>query len=146
MIELLSNCELDKGKYCREVNALQQETKVEVPSETELLYTQAEVDRFRTNLKKSVILSFAASKHSDSASSQKIASMIDARPNRSRIDIERNAYLNRDARGNALYYPKALSVVSKGSFRRSIMSLIDDTISSVMGTEKEITRQSAKDL
>jgi hypothetical protein len=111
-----------------------------------VLHTQAEVDRFKNNLKKSVILSFASSKTSNSASSQKIASMIDARPSRSRINIERNAYLNKDALGNPLYYAKSLSVASKGSFRRSIISLIDDTISSVMGTEREITKQSARDL
>jgi hypothetical protein len=147
MIELVSNCELEKSKYCREVGTLWREARVEEPGETEVLHTQAEVDRFKTNLKKSVILSFAASnKQSDSASSQKIASNIDTRPKSTRIDIERNAYLNRDARGNDLYFPKAMSVASKGSFRRSIISLIDDTISSVMGTEREITRQSARDL
>lgn len=147
MIELVSNCELEKGKYYREVASLRGEAKVEGASETEILHTQAEVERFRTNLKKSVILSFAASnKNSNSVTSQKIASSIDARPNRTRIEIDRAAYLNRDPRGNPHLYPKAMSVASKGSFRRSIISLIDDTITSVMGSEREITRQSARDL
>lgn len=39
-----------------------------------------------------------------------------------------------------------MSVASKCSFRRSIISLIDDTISSVMGNEKEISKQAARDL
>ena len=43
-------------------------------------------------------------------------------------------------------YTKAMSVASKCSFRRSIISLIDDTISSVMGNEKEISKQVARDL
>lgn len=72
--------------------------------------------------------------------------MIGARPSRARINIERSAYLNRDGKGGPPLSPKAISVVSKGSFRRSVISLLDDTISSVMGADREVTQQSARDL
>jgi hypothetical protein len=68
------------------VAALRKEQLVRASTETEVLHSQAEVDRFKHNLKKSVILSFASSR-TDSVSSQKIVSMIDARPSKSRINI-----------------------------------------------------------
>jgi hypothetical protein len=90
-------------------------------------------------------MSFSSSKHSDSGS-QKIASMIETRSNRGKLEIERTTYLNTETTKNNNQYFKAMSVVSKYSFRRSIISLIDDTISSVMGNDKEISKQAARDL
>lgn len=54
--------------------------------------------------------------------------------------------MNRDGKGSPPLSPKAISVASKGSFRRSVISLLDDTISSVMGADREVTQQSAHDL
>lgn len=68
------------------MNLLKNDAVVEEPTVTEILYTPAEVEQFKTNLKRSVIMSFASSKPSDS-SSMKIASMIETRSNRGKIEI-----------------------------------------------------------
>jgi hypothetical protein len=103
------------------------------------------MERFKDNLKRSVILSVAASKKS--VDTHQIASSLVEGGQRSRIAIERSGFLNSgSSRNSRVVFEKAKSVTSKGSFRRSIISLIDDTISSVIGSEREITRQAARDL
>lgn len=144
MIELVRNYQLPKSSYFAEVAALKREAEVEAPTTTELLTTPAELTNFKDNMKRSVILSVAASKIS-SVNAPQIASMIGP-PLRSRIAIERSFHLNSEYRNSQLKFERAKSLSSKGSLCRSIISLIDDTISSVMGADREISKQAARDI
>ena len=118
------------------------------------------MENFKKNLKKSVILSFGHTpKFFQEPSGNKIASAITV-SRKSRIEITRfsrninPATINitgninyANANPSAIRFEKTMSMSSQKSvFRKSIMSFVDDTISSVLGNEREISKQTAKDL
>lgn len=144
MIELVRNYQLPKSKYFAEVAAIKRETEVEAPTNTEILNTPAELTNFKDNLKRSVILSVEASKIS-SVNAPRISSMIGP-PLRNRIAIERSFHLNSEYRISQVKFERVKSLSSKGSLCRSIISFIDDTISSMIGTDREISGQTARDI
>jgi hypothetical protein len=100
MTDLVRNYQLPKSNYFAEMAALKREPAVEAPTTTDILTTPAELTNFKENLKRSVILSVAASKVS-SVNAPQIASMIGP-PLRSRIAIERSIHLNSEYRGSQL--------------------------------------------
>jgi|688.fasta_scaffold529326_2 hypothetical protein len=83
-------------------------------------------------------MSFSGSRPpSSDYGAQRIAGILDPRSAKGRLSIERASYLNKESAKNAnINFERSKSVLSNGSFRKSIISLIDDTISSVMGTER----------
>ncbi len=98
MIDLVRNYQLPKNNYFAEVAALKNEAAEEGPTTTETLTTPAELTNYKENLKRSVILSVAASKIS-SVNAPQIASSIGP-PLRSRLAIERSIHLNSEYRGS----------------------------------------------
>lgn len=85
---MVSNCELTKTKYFNEVEALKNLAAVEEPAETEILHTPAEVEQFKSNLKRSVIMSFSGSRPPSSEyGSQRIAGILDPRNAKGRLSI-----------------------------------------------------------
>lgn len=82
----MNRSQLDRNHYYKEMQNLKLLKNVESPSETDVLQSQAEVDSFKQNLKKSVILSFVqATRFTPEPSNTKMVSMIDPVSRKSRI-------------------------------------------------------------
>lgn len=63
----------------------------------------------------------------------------------SKIDIARFKDTNRNTTNKKLERSPSISS-SKSGLRKSIMSFVDDTLSSVFGSEREISKQTARHL
>ena len=106
----------------------------------EPINTEAELNSFKKNLKKSVLLSLRQTQPEQRKGSSKIATSINPR-RYSRISIER---MPRTKQGH--YRDIQNSSASKEGLRKSIISFVDDTLSSVIGTDNSISKQHAHDL
>lgn len=63
----------------------------------------------------------------------------------SKIEIARFKDINRNTTNKKLERSPSISS-SKSGLRKSIMSFVDDTLSSVFGSEREISKQTARHL
>lgn len=89
LVELVANYDLQRGKYFREVNNLKKEKYMPRLSESDNKATEKEIEAFKRNLKKSVIMSFGPnSKNFESAKMSTI------NVKKSRLDIHRNSRVN----------------------------------------------------
>lgn len=114
-------------------------------SEREILISPSEVEQFKSNLKKSVLVTCSQTKHFQE-SNHRLASTISTSARQNRIDIARfKESSSRSSTSKKLERSPSISS-SKSGLRKSIMSFVDDTLSSVFGNEREISKQAARHL
>ena len=159
MIELVRNNPKSKQTFLKEIQDLKALITVATgDTEREILITPSEVEQFKSNLKRSVLLSSShTNKYHDStrkmattmrnsisgASIQVSGSM----PRReSKIEFSRFSDTPWRNSGSQNKVERQGSFSSRSGLRKSIMSFVDDTLSSVFGAEREISKQMANNL
>lgn len=128
------------GKYLHEMRGIKEQVIMRQVHSEEPINSEVELNTFKRNLKKSVLLSLRQTQPDSRMGNSKIATAINPR-RYSRISIER---MPRVKQGN----PRDVqnSSCSKEGLRKSIISFVDDTLSSVIGTDLSISKQHAHDL
>jgi hypothetical protein len=104
------------------------------------------VEQFKSNLKRSVLVTCSQPSKHFQDSSHRAASTISLSGRQTKIEIAR--FKDSSSRGSTskkLERSPSISS-SKSGLRKSIMSCVDDTLSSVFGSEREVSRQAARDL
>lgn len=146
MIELIASNRQSKAVYFKEINDLKLEINNYLDSEREILISPSEVEQFKSNLKKSVLVSCSQTSKYFQESPHRATSTMSINGRQNKIEISRfkeSSY--RGSSSKKLERSPSFSS-SKSGLRKSIMSFVDDTLSSVFGNEREISKLAAKNL
>jgi hypothetical protein len=130
LAEVVSNFDLPNNTFFREVNNLKKEKYV-ARNEAENRPSEKELENFRRNLKKSVIMSFSSRVVQETRQS-----VINVK--KSRIEQQRNSKLKSD-----ILVDRCPSGLSRDNVRRSVIEFIDEGQSQ---TQSQITKSTAHEL
>lgn len=86
LIELVKNNKLSRAKFMREISQLKMENSCDSFSEREQLLSPAEVEEFKINLKKSVLISFGRANKLTPDRNERITTTMNPRLTRMSID------------------------------------------------------------
>ena len=149
IIDLIKSKKLARKKYIQEFNDLKYQQKKPEIQEKQILLSPSEIQDFKKNLKKSVLLSYGqAVKPPRPKENSKIESVM-MTPSRPGTRMRSDLYIEQFRKSTIMKEKNFRSShhSAKSGLRDSIMTFVDDTMSSMFrGQEKEISKQSAQSL